>query len=504
MWNTVYMFFSVLCSMGPVLRTRVAQSSRTGDRPADSVDDRCKVLADKTNSHMAVEWGGRRRRRRGSLTIPQPNLSIQQKLCIYKVGSNVENQDLSPQEKLALYNFEVDENEPLPKKKSKYKRKVRHRKKMDLSDMSDDEYTLPVTAKKHLLSGRKSSVAKKKKQTRSLVTCQEKVTLKSKENVSVADISCKCQNSDVTHHYSDSHQDVGGERKENVSFACAYSGSSIDCVSRSRTATENMDIVADSTYTCQKTNVAHSESTDMTRNKEIASVAGRHLTVNRVSEICTSLTEGAELNCSVGESESSQFSSSCRRSLLLSPIEKCPLQPSSFMAVRWPERDSRGLQSVQDFNIDNCFGFDEESEDDLHLSLSPVKMASRLKPVLSGPFAVSSTPNRKPTLTKPEAMSKKLMQNIGQTRTPFVSVQSATPPEHLLASNVEPSSIAEAGYDHSPPVLFVDKSDSVTHFIKVSLTQDVMSFVCYFRVCKKKYSASTGVLVFRESRCFPL
>jgi hypothetical protein len=150
--------------------------------------------------------------------------------------------------------------------------------------------------------------------------------------------------------------------------------------------------------------------------------------------------------------------------------------------MRWPGRskDTHSIQSVEDFTVDNYFGFDE-SEDDLHVLLSPVKspvkVACRSKPVSSVPFAVSSTPNVKLTFTRPEATSVRLMQSRPQTRTPLVSIQSATAPEHSLASDVEPPDIAAAGHDPSPPVLFVDKSDPVTHFMKVSLTWGVVLYL---------------------------
>jgi hypothetical protein len=42
---------------------------------------------------------------------------------------------------------------------------------------------------------------------------------------------------------------------------------------------------------------------------------------------------------------------------------------------------------------------------------------------------------------------------------------------------VEPPDIADAGHDLSPPVLFMDKSDPVTHFMKVSHTQGIVLFL---------------------------
>jgi hypothetical protein len=304
------------------------------------------------------------------------------------------------------------------------------------------------------------------------MTCCEKVTVENKENVSVAETNFKCQSTDVTRHDSGSQHNVAEESKGNVSVEHAHSGS--NSVSQVRTLTGNThSVVADSTYTCQKTSVTRNEPTNMMMgNKEIAGVAD---SVQRVSDICTSLAEGSEMNFSVSESEPDQISISCRRSLLFSPIEKCPLRPSTSM-TRWPGRskDTHGVQSVEDFSVDNYFGFDEESEDDLHVSLTPVKVAPRSKPVSSVPFAVSSTPNAKLTFTRPKATSMRLMQSIPQTRTPLVSIQSATAPEHSLPSDVEPPDIADVGHAPSPPALFVDKSDPVTHFMKVSLTQGVV------------------------------
>ncbi|XP_023704887.1 uncharacterized protein LOC111863094 isoform X2 [Cryptotermes secundus] len=442
----------LVCSMGPALRARVAWSNnRTGNKPADCVDSQCKVLADKTNSNNLMAL-----RRRRNMAIPQPNLSSQQKTCVYKLGNNAETPDLPPQERLALYNFEVDENEPLPKKKSKYRRKVRRRKKVDLSDTLYDKYTQAVTVKKHLKSGEKWAVLQKK-QASSPVTCHEKITMENKGNILVADPNF----TNVTHHDFDSQHNMAEESKENVSVAYAHNGSMtyLDSDSQMRTATENTDgTVADRAYTCQKISVIQNKPTTMmTGNKEIAGVAGSHLS------ICKSLAEGSEPSCSVSESAPSQVSSSCRQSLLFSPIERCPLRQNTFMTVRWSGRSqgTRGIQSVDDFTVDNYFGFDEESEDDLHLSLSPVKMAPESKPVSSVPFAVSSTPNLKPTFTRPEAMSMNLMQSRAQTAA-LVSLHSTTASEHSLASDVEPPDI----HDPSPPALFEDKSDPVTHFMK--------------------------------------
>jgi hypothetical protein len=520
--------------MGPVLRARVTRSSnRTGNKPADCVDDRCEVLADKTNSNNYMSL-----RRKRNVAIPQPNLSNQQKPCIFKLGNSADDRDLSPQERLALYNFEVDENEPLPQK-LKCKRKVRHRKKIDLSDTSDEEYFPGVTMKKRLQSGGKETVARQRKLPSSHVSCHEKITLENKENISVADTNFKCQSTDMTHHDSDIRHNMAEGSKGNVSVAHTRSSSMTHCDSdirhdmaegskgnvsvactrsssmthrdsdirhnmaegskgnlsvalthsssmthsdsdiHTKTVTENTD----SAYTCQKTSVTHNKPRNMmTGNKEVARMTPRHLSVHRESDICTSLAEGSELNLSVGESESSQVPSSCGRSLFFSPIEKCPLQPSTFVTIRRPGRgeDTHGIQSVQDFTVDNCFGFDEESDDDLHLSLSPVKIASHSKPVLSVPFAVCSTPNLKPTLTRPEATSSKLMQSGAQTRPSLISVPSATvcvtAPEHSVAPSVEPPDIADAARDPSPPSLFVDKNDPVQHFMKVSLAQGVVLF----------------------------
>jgi hypothetical protein len=301
------------------------------------VGDRCGVLADKTNSNSHMEL----RRRKRNVVLPQPDMNVHKKPCIYKLGNTVCNQDLLPQDRLALYNFEVDENEPLPNKKQKKKRKVRHRKKKGLLD---SEYKVD----KRLLSA-----ATQKKQDKNMA--------------------------DTRQH------DVGAETETSVAGV-----------------------------------VAGSES---------------------------------------------------EPSLLFSPIEKCPLRSSTFGAVRWP---AHGIQSVEDFTVHNYFGFDEESDDDLRLSLSPVKMAPHSKPVSSGPSAASSTPNLKPLFARSEATSMNVMQNGAQTRTALVPIQSAAVPKHPPASSVGPPDKVDAGRDPSPPVLFVDGSESATHFMKVSLTTGIL------------------------------
>jgi hypothetical protein len=400
-------------------------------------------------------------RGRRSVIVPQPILSIPQKPCVYKLGNDVCNQDLPSQDRLALYNFEVDENEPLPNKKPKNKRKVRHRKKMGLANKTDNEYTLAATVDKCLLSAGKGSFANQKKQGSS-------VTVKKEEHVSVADTSLKCQSSERQHN-------VAGERKGNAPFARTCGGGTCDRDGRTRTAVENMvSVVTDSTDTCHRTIVTNHEPTSMmTGDKGIACVA------DGASDNGVSVAEGSELNLSVAESERSRGSSSCRSSLLFSPIEKWPSRPAAFVTAGWPARctDTRGIQSVEDFTVDNYFGFDEESEDDLHLSLSPVKMAPCSKPASSGSFAVSSTPNLRPTFTRPEATSMKEMQKGAQTRTALVPAQSTAAPRHPLASSVDLPDIADAVCDPSPPVLFMDRREPTTHFTKVSLPQGLAVFL---------------------------
>ena len=128
-------------------------------------------------------------------------------------------------------------------------------------------------------------------------------------------------------------------------------------------------------------------------------------------------------------------------------------------------------QLVQ-FIIDNCFGFDEESEDDLDFSLSEVKVAPSMKSVMSVPFAVSSTPNPKPTFTRPEIKPMRLVQGRARTRTACSSVQSAVLPTaasvsvpKLFAPDTTLPDRVEAAESPSPSIC-TDEDVPVPHFTK--------------------------------------
>jgi hypothetical protein len=389
----------------------------------------------------------RRGRGRRSATLPQPNLSVHKKPCIYKLGNNVCNQDLLPQDRLALYDFEVDENEPLPNKKRKKKRKVRSRKKMGLSAMRGN-YTRAATADERLPSTSKRSVAKRKKPSGS-------VTVKN-----VADTG---------------QHNVGEERRRSVPVAHAHSGGVAGVVDEPTDMMTSVGLAEGS----------ESEPSLLFSPIEKRPVPVAHAHSGGLAGMSVGLAEGSESEPSLlfspiekrpvpvahahsgglaGTSVGLAEGSECRSSLLFSPIEKCRLRASAFPTVRWPARatDTHGIQSAEDFTVHNYFGFEEESDDDLRSSLSPVKMA----PHSSGPSAVSSTPNLKPTFTRPQVTSVEVMQ----TRTALVPVQSTAVPKRPLASSVDPPDRAGAGYDPSPPVLFADGSESTTHFMKVSVT----------------------------------
>jgi hypothetical protein len=225
----------------------------------------------------------------------------------------------------------------------------------------------------------------------------------------------------------------------------------------------------------------HNEHKNLvTENKAVISAAAdRCATVHQKRNICTNLADDSELNFSVAESESGQVSSSSRSSLFISPVVR---RFSQCVTMRRPGKSeySCGIQSVEDFTIDNCFGFDEESEDVLDFSLSEVKVASSMKPVMSVPFAVSSTPYLKPSFTRPEIKPMRLVQGRARTRTACSAVQSATLPTatsvsapKLFAPDTTPPDTDEAA--HSPcPSICPDEDAPVPHFVKVSCTQRVL------------------------------
>jgi hypothetical protein len=180
--------------------------------------------------------------------------------------------------------------------------------------------------------------------------------------------------------------------------------------------------------------------------------------VHQKPEICRNLPEDSELNFSVGETEPGQVSSS------FSPIEQHSSHPGNFVTLWRP--GTRGIQSVEDFTVDNYFGFDEESEDDLQL-LSPVKMASSLKPVVSVPFAVSSTPNLKPSFTRQQAKPLRLVNEGPKTGNAVMS--KPAPPEVSLVSDM-----VSGAHNSSTPIVFMDENVPVEHFMKVSVPHGVV------------------------------
>jgi hypothetical protein len=461
--------------MGPVVTARAAWNShRSGVELANCVENKVKVLTDKTN-HMAL------RRSRRNVASRQPNLGSGQKPCIYKVGNTAENHDLPPEERLALYTFKVDEYDPQPKQ-SRHKRNVRHRKKTDMSDTMDDEYTPTTNVKKCVRPGTNLIVTRQKRHLSIGVT---KMALENDDTDAVAGSILKCLNTGVT------HQEKLTLQKEDTVSAI---GSSSKCLRRgvtycdsdrhTKTATENKENtgVVDTIATCQVASVNHNESRSLlTENKAIISAAaGRCVTVYQKADICTNLADDSELNFSVVESELGQVLSSSRSSLLISPVVR---RFSQCVTIRRPgkSKDSHSIQSVEDFTVDNYFGFDEESEDDLHFSLSEVTVARSMKPVMSIPFAISSTPNPKPSFTRPEIKPMRLVQGGTRTKITLPSMQSATlsmaasasASKLLLASDTTPSDTVDAA--HSPcPSICMNEDVPVQHFMKVSCTQEVV------------------------------
>jgi len=450
--------------MAPFLAARAARNTRrTGTESANCADSKLNVLADKTN-HMTL-------RSRRVVANPQPTLDSGQKPCIYKVGNTVENQDLPPEERLALYTFEIDEYDP-PAKKSRHKRNVRHRIKSDMSDTMDDEYIPTTNVSKCLRPGTRI-VTRQKKHLNTSVT---KMTLENENTGPLAGSTLKCLNTGVS-----DHENLTLQKEDTVSVT----GSSVKCPgvaycdsdSQRQTATENKENVpaVDTSSACQVADVNHNERKSLvTENKAVISAtADRCVTVRQKRSMCTNLADDSELNFSVAESEPGQVSSSSRSSLFISPVVR---RFSQCVTMRRPgkNKDPHGIQSVEDFTIDNYFGFDEESEDDLDFSLYEVKVAPDMKPVMSVPFAVSSTPNPKPSFTRPEIKPIRLVKGWARTRTVCSSLQSAALPTaasvsgpKLLAPDTALPDTAEAA--HSPcPSICVDEDVPVPHFTKVS------------------------------------
>lgn len=454
--------------MAPFVTARAARNTRRiGTELANCADSKLNVLADKTN-HMAL------RRSRRNVANPQPILGSGQKPCIYKVGNTAENQDLPPEERLALYTFEVDEYDP-PAKKSRHKRHVRRRIKSDMSDTMDDEYIPTTNVSKCLRPGTRI-VTRQKKHLNTSVT---KVVLENEVSGPVTGSTLKCLNTSLSHHENLTLQkgdtvSVTGSSMKCLSPGVAY----CDSDSHIQTAAENKENVpaVDTGSTCQVADVNYNERKSLvTENEAVISVTvDRCVTACQKRSISTNLADDSELNFSVAESELGQVSSSSRSSLFISPVVRCF---SQYVTMRRPgkSKDPRGIQSVEDFTIDNYFGFDEESEDDLDFSLSEVKVAPSMKPVMSVPFAISSTPNPKPTFTRPEIKPMRLVQGRARTRTACSSVQSAVLPTaasvsvpKLFAPDTTLPDTVEAAHSPSPSICPDDVP--VSHFMKVSRT----------------------------------
>jgi hypothetical protein len=317
-------------------------------------------------------------------------------------------------------------------------------------------------------------------------------TATEKENIAVADSSSTCQVASTNH---DEHENLATENKVVISEAADrretvhQKCSSVKCLSpgvarrdsdrRRQTATEKEDVaVEDSSSTCQLASAHHDEHENLaTENKAVISeAADRRATVHQKLSICTNLADDSELNFSVGESEPGQVSSSSRSSFFISPVVR---RFSQCVTMRRPgkSKHSCGIQSVEDFTIDNCFGFDEESEDDLDFSLSEVKVASSVKPVMSVSFAVSSTPYPKPSFTRPEIRPVRLVRAQARTRTARSNVKSATLPAAASASgpklfvpDTTPPDTIEATHSSCPSIC-PDEDLPAPHFTKVSCRQ---------------------------------
>ena len=406
---------------------------------------------------------------------PQPTLGSGQKPCIYKVGNTAENQDLPPEKRLALYTFEIDEYDP-PAKKSRHKRKVRRRIKSDMSDTMDDEYIPTANVSKCLRPGTRI-VTRQKKHLNTSVT---KMALENEDTGPVAGSTLKCLNTGVSHH-----ENLTLQKEDTVSVT----GSSVKCLSpgvaycdsdsHRQTATENKENVpaVDTSSACQMADVNHNERKSlMTENKAIISAtADRCVTARQKRSICTYLADDSELNFSVAESEPGQVSSSSRSSLFISPVVR---RFSQCVTMRRPgkSKDPHCIQSVENFTIDNYFGFDEESEDDLDFSLSEVKVDPSMKSVMSVPFAISSTPNPKPTFTRPEIKPMRLVQGRARTRTACSSVQSVilptaasvSVPKLFTPDTTLPDTVETAQSPSSS--IGTDEDIPVPHFMKVSRT----------------------------------
>jgi hypothetical protein len=414
-------------------------------------------------------------RSKRNMASPQPILGSGQKPCIYKVGNTAENQDLPPEERLALYTFEIDEYDS-PAKKSRHKRKVRRRIKSDISDTMDDEYIPTTNVSKCLRPGTRIVTRQKK----NLTTSVTKMVLEKEINGPVAGSTLKCLNTGVSHQ-----ENLTLQKEDTVSVTC----SSVKCLSpgvsycdsdsHRQMATENKENVpaVDTGSTYQVADANHNERKSlMTENKAVISAtADRSVTARQTRSICTNLADDSELNFSVAESEPGQVSSSGRSSLFISPVVR-RFSQCVTMRRQGKSKDPRGIQSVEDFTVDNYFGFDEESEDDLNFSLSEVKVAPSVKPVMSVPFAISSTPNPKPSFTRPEIKPMRLVQGRARTRTAYSSVQSAVLPTaasvsvpKLLAPDTTVPDTVEAAHSPSPSIC-TDEDVLVPHFMKVSRT----------------------------------
>ncbi|XP_069681945.1 uncharacterized protein [Periplaneta americana] len=434
--------------MGRVLRARKPQLGQGNEKePTSSSLEKIytrKGLTDKTNdsNYMALRSNKSGKRQQKSVNknnfivsdSKQEHLLKGEKHCIYDNNDTEKKEDISLllEEKIGVYTFEVDKNDPQPKK-ARRKRRVKRRKISDISDTTDDDSIVISSEKKQLRStARQTRVVKSAlrdlKEKRSLSNKHEKMetTDSLQDNIcgieragksqSEFDLNRKVTADNSTHPLTENETNMHiKERRKSIETIQCEPDSSDDIV------TENRTVVNVINFQNKNTDMTNYELNSSGNNKENIPLINRNYkdkVSNRKSEVCGNLSENSEVNFSFvkPQAEHKLYSNKKfqNRKLLL-----CSSEHRAPQTIKEANSKEYGrMQSREDFNIDNYFGFDEESEDDLYASLSPVKKPTDTKNCSElVPLAVTSTPNNRPIFTKTATQSAILRVREQETNT---------------------------------------------------------------------------------------
>ncbi|PSN53478.1 hypothetical protein C0J52_09335 [Blattella germanica] len=404
-----------MCDMAPVTR-----SSRkcTVKEPIKARH----ILSDMTNMSKKPKVGE---------SELQRSIDKNTKVCVY---SSIVNDNLKPEEKSDVYDFQGNNSPPRKKNKRNIKPK---RKRFSLSDTEDDEET-PVQSMK-LRNARKKHVPVKKRNNHKVSLEDQKIKISNTQEFKVTAV----KNASKTVKFTP--DTIPETEKAIVLNKVVKSTQHIMNTKESSSITEAKDSAAKITkkvvIDTPKNNKSMSQETELQDNQEYDEI-GCFISLNndksaplreikdndKIKNIITSKNDktipmGDKLNdyrrvntqaLAKGRLFASTPAESTKSFNFRNEIDQdnsysCPQEnkenspdanfrhPSEMFILSPIERDSRtnfitkrkvkNKPRVEDFTIENCFGFDE-SEDEINISAHHTNV----------PFSLSSTPfvNKKP------------------------------------------------------------------------------------------------------------